>query len=118
MYRNRKESLEGIKQSGLPCVICGWAKKDAKGRVLTEGAHIREFHGTGDYDKSDNIISLCPNHHKEFDAGNITIDPEKKICIHINSKDEFNNKPLLGSVAHIQPGYFDYHTKHVFKGLY
>ena len=28
MYRNRKENLEGIKQSGLPCVICGWANND------------------------------------------------------------------------------------------
>lgn len=28
MYRNRKESLEGIKQSGLPCVICGWTNND------------------------------------------------------------------------------------------
>lgn len=28
MYHNRKESLEGIKQSGLPRVICGWANKD------------------------------------------------------------------------------------------
>ena len=28
MYRNIKESLEGIKQSDLPCIICGWVKKD------------------------------------------------------------------------------------------
>ena len=36
MYRNRKESLEGIKQSGLPCVICGWAKTKETSKVKTE----------------------------------------------------------------------------------
>ena len=39
MYRNRKESLEGIKQSGLPCVICGWAKKDIIQTVQKERTH-------------------------------------------------------------------------------
>ena len=35
MYHNRKESLEGIKQSGLPSVICGWANKD----TITNRSH-------------------------------------------------------------------------------
>ncbi len=115
MSRNKFGSQKGIFLSGGCCVICGWKKINYKEELLVEGAHIRNFKNVPDYDKFDNIVGLCPNHHTEFDAGNITIDPDKKLCLHIDSKDPFNGKKIMGKISHIKRGYFDYHRKHVFK---
>jgi predicted restriction endonuclease len=116
MSRDRYQSKKGISLGGDCCVICGWKKTDYKGNSLVIGAHVRGFRGTKDYDKSDNIIGLCPNHHIEFDVGNITINVDKKICLHIDKDDAYYKKKIKGKIAHIQKGYFDYHNKHNFKG--
>lgn len=117
MSRNKSESVKGISLSGNCCVICGWNKRDHKRRLLVEGAHVRKFRNVKDYDKFDNIIGLCPNHHTEFDVGNIGIDLKNKICVHIDLKDEYNYKKFVGKINHIKSGYFDYHNKHNFKGI-
>lgn len=117
MSRNKSESKKGIHLSGDCCIICGWNKEDNKGNLLVIGAHVREFRNVNDYDKFDNIIGLCPNHHVEFDKGNITINPYTKICYHINTKDEYYGKKIIGNISHIKIGYFDYNQKHTFKEI-
>lgn len=114
--RNKYESSKGIELSGEACVICGWNKKDDKNRSLVEGAHVRKFEKVSDYDKYDNIIALCPNHHTEFDAGYITINPINETCLSMDSKDEFHKRKIVGNIKHIQKGYFDHHHKNIFKG--
>lgn len=114
--RNRSESEKGIYLSGNCCVICGWDKRDYKKRLLLEGAHVRGMRNTPDYDKFNNIVAMCPNHHTEFDAGNLTIDPQKKRCIHINLKDRSYGKKLVGKIDHIKLGYFDYHKANIYRG--
>ena len=116
MPRNRDESRKGIKLSGSCCVICGWNKVDINGVLLVEGAHVRPFKNQSDLDTYENIIGLCPNHHVEFDRGNIAILPKKKIVIHIDKDDEYHLKKLVGNIDHIKEGYFSYHMRHVFKG--
>jgi predicted restriction endonuclease len=116
MYRNRDESTIAIKLSGSRCVICGWRKTDSEGNLLVEGGHIKQCKDIGDLDKKDNIIALCPNHHVEFDRGNLTIDYDRRICVHIDPGDEFSNKELSGSIAHIGKGYLDYHRRNIFRG--
>jgi hypothetical protein len=69
-----------------------------------------------DYDKFDNVIGLCPNHHTEYDGGSLYIDFDKTICCHVNPHDESHGKKLVGKIKHIQRGYFEYHRLHVFKG--
>lgn len=113
--RDKDESRKGILLSGNKCVVCGWHESDYAGRLLVQGAHARPFKNTSDYDKSDNIFGLCPNHHVEYDAGNFTIDTAARQCIHIDSNDVLHHKYLVGSIDHIQPGYFDYHKIHIFK---
>ena len=114
-YRNRTESDKGIKLSNESCIICGWNEKDAKGNTLVEGAHIRQFNNTADYDKADNIVAMCPNHHIEFDVGNLMIDCAKRSYIRRNSDGTYAQNQLFGKVDHIQPGYFDYHKINVFE---
>jgi predicted restriction endonuclease len=49
------------------CAICGWDE------ASTDVAHIvaRKDGGT---DSIDNVVMLCPNHHRLFDTGHISVD--------------------------------------------
>ena len=114
MSRDRTESQKGVQFAGGKCIVCGWNKKNQKGEPLVEGAHIRSFSNVPDYDKYDNIVSMCPNHHTEYDAGNFTIDSVNRLFIFKDSSDPFHLKSIIGEIKHVKNGYFDYHKKHVF----
>lgn len=53
---------------GEKCQICGYSFMQRNGRPYTEAAHIKAKSEKGD-ETPDNILILCPNHHKEFDLG-------------------------------------------------
>lgn len=57
---------------GLKCQICSKTIKKKDGNFYIEAAHITPKYQNG-REASDNIILLCPNHHKEFDLGNTQI---------------------------------------------
>ena len=115
IFRDKLERKEGISLSGDCCIVCGWNEKNINGNILVIGAHVRPFESVSDYDKRDNIIGLCPNHHIEYDVGNITIDPVRFLCIHRDHKNPFHLKKIIGKINHIQKGYFDYHRKNIFN---
>lgn len=50
------------------CQICGMKILKKDGSFYTEGAHINPKR-YGSSETPDNILILCPNHHKEFDLG-------------------------------------------------
>ncbi|MEM0135072.1 MAG: HNH endonuclease [Thermoplasmatales archaeon] len=50
------------------CQICNTRIVKADGSYYAEGAHISPKR-SGSPETPDNIIILCPNHHKEFDLG-------------------------------------------------
>lgn len=50
------------------CQICGTMIPTKGGEPYIEVAHIIPL-AAGGPDKSDNMATLCPNHHKEFDLG-------------------------------------------------
>jgi hypothetical protein len=50
------------------CQICGLSIPKKNGDKYVEAAHIKPKHVKG-RETPDNIILLCPNHHKEFDLG-------------------------------------------------
>ncbi len=51
------------------CQICGTKIIKKNGEFYIEAAHIKPKHKKG-RETPDNILILCPNHHKEFDYGN------------------------------------------------
>ncbi|MHB8560035.1 MAG: HNH endonuclease [Thermoplasmataceae archaeon] len=53
---------------GNRCQICGEAILKKDGSLYVEGAHITAKRDKGP-ETPDNILILCPNHHKEFDYG-------------------------------------------------
>jgi 5-methylcytosine-specific restriction protein A len=54
------------------CQICNTTIRKKDGSFYVEAAHIVPKHQRGP-ETPDNILLLCPNHHKEFDLGETTI---------------------------------------------
>ncbi|MFA6501473.1 MAG: HNH endonuclease, partial [Parachlamydiales bacterium] len=70
------------------CQICGFTFKKKDGSNYSEVAHIKPIHSleTG-VDKPSNMVVLCPNHHKMYDLGNLSILSKIKYKIDDETKD-------------------------------
>jgi hypothetical protein len=70
------------------CQICSTTIKKKDGTFYIEAAHIEPKHRKG-RETPDNILLLCPNHHKEFDLGdrNILLHDKDKIHFILNGKE-------------------------------
>lgn len=64
------------------CQLCGENIRKKNGEFYVEAAHVNPKREKGP-DTPNNIIILCPNHHKEFDLG------DRKILEHTQSKLTF-----------------------------
>jgi len=53
------------------CAICGWAEAPC------DVCHI-VAKKSGGSDSLDNVVMLCPNHHRVFDRGMITADAVRR----------------------------------------
>lgn len=68
-YKRDNKTIAQIKFiREFKCQICGTTIKKKDGSNYVEAAHIKPKHKKG-RETPDNIILLCPNHHKEFDIG-------------------------------------------------
>ncbi|MEI6949620.1 HNH endonuclease [Paraflavisolibacter sp. H34] len=70
------------------CQFCGTTIKKKDGSNYIEAAHIKAKHLKG-RETLDNIILLCPNHHKEFDFGDriIISHTKKSVDVILNGTD-------------------------------
>jgi 5-methylcytosine-specific restriction enzyme A len=64
------------------CQFCGTTIEKKDGSNYIEAAHIKAKHLKG-RETLDNIILLCPNHHKEFDLGDRIIVSHTKQAVDI-----------------------------------
>jgi 5-methylcytosine-specific restriction protein A len=72
-YKRDNKTLTVIKKlRGFSCQICNVTILKRNGKFYIEAAHIRPRSLNG-RETPDNIIVLCPNHHKEFDHGETEI---------------------------------------------
>ena len=55
---------------------------------------IRHISKDPKYDKYDNIIALCPNHHTQFDKGCFYIDSESRSLVSFSLTDGENGMLL------------------------
>jgi hypothetical protein len=68
-YKRDNKTIAQIKiLRDFKCQICQTAILKKDGSKYIEAAHIKAKHQRG-RETLDNIILLCPNHHKEFDLG-------------------------------------------------
>ncbi|HEV2481907.1 MAG TPA: HNH endonuclease [Puia sp.] len=67
------------------CQLCGAQIRTKTGRYYVEAAHI-DPKAKGGAETLDNILLLCPNHHKEFDLGEVEmgVREDGKLKISIN----------------------------------
>ena len=86
----RSKSIRTIKNDILraynhSCAICGWKITDDNGEKCFQQAGCEIHHinpvSNGGKDVYENLILLCPNHHKQADYGIITKDVLKSYII-------------------------------------
>jgi predicted restriction endonuclease len=67
--------------------MCGTSILKKDGSFYVEAAHITEKKHKGP-ESPDNILILCPNHHKEFDFGNKKIidRTKEKLYFELNGR--------------------------------
>jgi 5-methylcytosine-specific restriction endonuclease McrA len=85
-YKRDNQAIARIKYlRDFKCQICGTSIKKKDGQFYVEAAHIDPKRLKGK-ETLDNIILLCPNHHKEFDLGNSEIvnRDDKVVLIKLN----------------------------------
>ncbi len=83
--RNRAGKIykDTIRKHNYKCAVCGWSVPYAtpSGQSQPQGGcdihHIVPV-SKGGTDTEDNLILLCPNHHKEADTGFITVEELRK----------------------------------------
>lgn len=87
-YRRDNKTIAQIKiLRDFKCQLCGYRIQKKNGEYYIEAAHILAKHKKG-RETLDNILLLCPNHHKEFDFGLLSIKKHtnKYIEFHLNKK--------------------------------
>jgi len=88
-YKRDNRTIAQIKiLRDFKCQICSTSIKKKDGTLYVEAAHITPKHKKG-RETPDNIILLCPNHHKEFDLGDLTIAYLDKVSVRftLNGQD-------------------------------
>lgn len=91
-YKRDNKTVAQLKiLRNFECQICGTKIKKGKGGFYIEAAHIKPKSLRG-RETPDNILILCPNHHKEFDFGT------RKILEHTKELIKFS---INGSIHEI-----------------
>lgn len=87
-YKRNNKTIVLIKiLRDYKCQICSHTIIKKDGTKYIEAAHIKAKYLKG-IEKPENIILLCPNHHKEFDLGNLIVikQSDSEIEIKLNDK--------------------------------
>lgn len=105
-YRSKRVAQRAFKLSGECCIVCGYNLQMENGSRLTETAHLQPFSEGGiDCDVEENIIALCPQHHKEFDSCLFYIDPETRLLKFKDTSSVYHNCKPVGRIYHVSKYY-------------
>jgi len=85
--RDNKTIVQLKKLRDYKCQICGHKIQKKNGGYYVEAAHIKRKSMKG-AERANNILILCPNHHKEFDFGkrNVIEHDDNRIVFDLNGK--------------------------------
>lgn len=82
--------------------------------AIFDAAHIQPL-AHGGPDTVDNMLSLCPNHHRQIDLGAIGIDPDTHaILAPIETAPSSLTTLVVRSEHHLRRAYIEYHHQNVF----
>ena len=96
-YKRNNKTIALIKLlRNFECQICNKYILKKDGSKYIEAAHINPKHKKGK-EVEENIILLCPNHHKEFDYGSLNIIEHTKeiIVFELNDKNHTINLKIV-----------------------
>jgi 5-methylcytosine-specific restriction protein A len=88
-YKRDNKTIAQIKiLRDFKCQICSTFILKRDGTPYIEAAHITPKHKKGQ-EMPDNILLLCPNHHKEFDLGDLVFHSHHNDLVHftLNGKE-------------------------------
>lgn len=113
---NRKQNIVSQlkKLYDNTCQVCKEKLDIGNDEYYSEVHHIQPLGKHNGPDIPENMIVLCPNHHKMFDNGAITVDLKLQKLIHVNEKQLINGNALI--LKHeIDIRYINYHNLNIFK---
>ena len=113
--RNRQHVLFVKQIYDHRCAICDRALLLGDRRQYSEAGHVRPvgkpFDGP---DHSSNMLVFCPNHHKSFDHGALTLVSEGGANFRVNSlvgDAEVHNRSFVAEISHgLNPDFVDWHA--------
>ncbi|WP_240337164.1 HNH endonuclease [Rufibacter psychrotolerans] len=109
------------------CCITGMRLSSLHGFSMIDACHIVPFSRSND-DRVTNGLALCPNLHRAFDRGLITVDPQLKVVVSSAiAEDEANAYALkklegkrlnlpFGAIHYPAPENLAWHREKMFKG--
>lgn len=99
------------------CQICQGLLPVGKQRHTIDYAHIRPLGAPHNGpDQISNMLSICPNHHRQFDRGAISIDPDTRAIL-----APHGSTPKVLVQLHVNPAHkisrveLSYHKTKIFK---
>lgn len=98
------------------CQICGNSLTLYEGLSYSEVHHIHPIKDFGK-DEKENMLVLCPNHHKMFDIGIISLNNKATNVIHIDDNDNLHNQPLKYSNHKLDMDCIQFHHDQYFLPL-
>ena len=109
------------------CAVCDFDIRLGSVSIGIEAAHIR-WHQAGGPDRETNGLALCSTHHKTFDLGAFTIDPNDGLLVseQVTGSSELEHVLLKHHGRPVRepqhpehrpdPGFLVWHRREVFKG--
>lgn len=102
---------------GHRCAVCGKRIRLSENTYYAEAHHIKPLGAGHDGpDIKENLITLCPYHHAEFDYGVISIEPRTHRVLHFLGTQKVPCRKTSYSLDYINEDFLAYHHKFIFKG--
>jgi hypothetical protein len=100
------------------CQLCGTRILINHLRRYSECHHMKPLAEHMGIDHWENMIIVCPNHHKMFDRGAIAIHPDTKKVFVVDGKGSYREAEDLVFTCkknhHINPNFLKYHWQKIF----
>lgn len=99
------------------CQVCGNVLSGKEGEPIIEIGHIRPLGSPHNGpDRTSNMLSMCPNHHRQFDRGGLRIGPHDHI---IEVAADTDPPTLIEMYCHpsheIDARYLEYHAQQIYR---
>lgn len=109
------------------CAVCGFDVRIGSTPIALEAAHIK-WHQAGGPDEEPNGLALCSLHHKLFDRGAFSLDPQRRLLVSESAHGskgfdswlmQYHGSPIKEPLRNSympHEEYTNWHVREVFRG--